>query len=190
MSSDLDQTLLASDSAKSWQVLILLQALLIYWAVRYTVDLNYGTVIEGVLTPIHELGHFVTQGMGQFICSLSGSLFQWGFPIAIALSFLKRADYYAASVGLFLTGVAFNCSYIYMDSTFQMEKYPDLTFVALGDGEASHDWQVVFGALGLYKGYAAVALAMKVLALGMIWAGVILGCWLLWRTIQLKAFKR
>jgi hypothetical protein len=180
----LDESLASSESARSWKVFVFLQILLAYLAVRYTADAQYSCLIDLCLAPVHEMGHFVCQGLGTFIYVLGGSLFQWGFPLAITLGFLKRRDLYAVCVGLFLMGVSISESYVYMDSSFQMEKYPNLTFVSLGDGEGVHDWQYLFGALKMYRSYTTVAMGMRVLGLLLIWMGVFGGAWLLWRMIR------
>ncbi len=88
-----------------------------------------------------------------------------------------------------MLGASLSASYQYMDSAFQMEKYPDMVFVSLSEGEASHDWQVVFGQLGLFRGYTAVALAFRLAGLAAIWAGLLGGAWVLVR-LGRKALAR
>jgi hypothetical protein len=181
-----DAALARSESAASWPLFIPLQAFLFYLSVRYSLDASYRSLIDGFLMPVHELGHPVCAAFGPFMGALGGSLFQWGLPLFVLLSFLKRGDLYAASVGLFLLGVSLSGSYQYMDSAFQMEKYPDMVFVSLGEGEVTHDWQFLFGSLGLYRGYTAVALAFRGLGLLAVWAGFLGGAALLWRMARAK----
>jgi hypothetical protein len=140
--------------------------------------------------PVHEAGHPLFAPLGPFMGALGGSLAQWGFPLFVTLGFLRRGDLYAACLGLFFLGVAINQSYQYMDSSFQMEKYPGMVFVSLGGGEAGHDWQAVFGALGWYRGYTAVALAARVAGLALMWAGLAAGAWRLWRMARAGSAPR
>jgi hypothetical protein len=182
--SPLETALLASESAQLLPVLAIIHVLLAYWAVRYTGDAAYRSVIDLVLIPIHELGHALFAPLGHLLGVLGGSLTQWGLPIAITFGFWKRRDPYAVCVGLFLVGVSFHNSCQYMDSAFQMEKYPDMTFVSVGEGQAEHDWQVIFGAMKLYRGYILVAALDRLLGLALIWGSVLRGGWLLWRMAQ------
>lgn len=187
LAAALDGALAESESGRIWALFVPVQLLLLYWAIRYSADPAYSTLIDGALMPVHELGHPIMAAFGAFMGALGGSLFQWGLPLLLTLGFLKRRDPYAVLVGLFLVGVSLNASYLYMDSTFQMEKYPDMMFVSLGDGEASHDWQVVFGALGLYRGYTVVALLFRLAGLALIWLGALGGAGALWRTARLSS---
>jgi hypothetical protein len=177
-----------SEAAAFWPLFALLHLLLLYWAMRYTADPAYRSIVDGSLMPVHEMGHPVMSVLGNFMGALGGSLFQWGLPLIVTLSFLKRGDLYGTAVGLFLLGVALSASYQYMDSAFQMEKYPDMMFVSLGEGEASHDWQHIFGQLGLYRGYTAVALLFRIGGLLFIWSGVLGGALVLWHLVR-KQFR-
>ena len=168
-------------TGRSWPFYAVLHAWLAYWALRYSLDPAFSTLIDAFLMPVHEAGHPLFRPLGHFMGALGGSLTQWGFPLFVTLGFLKRRDLYAACLGVFFLGVALNMSCCYMDSSFQMEKYPDMVFVSLGDGEAEHDWQAVFGALGWYRGYTTVALLTRAAGLTLMWGSLAAGASLLWR---------
>lgn len=184
-SSWLDEALARSENAAQAPIFVPVQVLFLYLAVRYSLDPSYRSLIDNVLVPVHEMGHPICAPFGELMGALGGSLFQWGLPLVVLLSLLRRGDLYGVSVALLFLGISLSNSYQYMDSSFQMEKYPDLVFVSLGDGPASHDWQVIFGAMGLYWGYTAVALCFRVLGLTFIWASVLAGSALLWRMLRL-----
>jgi hypothetical protein len=173
-----------SASADFWQACALLHAWLLYLAVRYSLDTQYSGLFELVLAPIHEGGHVLFGPLGMFMGVLGGSLLQWLAPLFLAAGFVRQRDLYALSFSFFLFGAALNQSYCYMDSSFQMEKYPDMVFISLGSGEAIHDWQYIFGALGLYRGYTTVALLTRAMGLGFIWLAWLAGAWVLWKMSQ------
>lgn len=173
-----------SPSAGYWQLCALLHAWLCYLAVRYSLDTEYSGVFETVLAPIHEGGHVLFRPLGEFMGILGGSLLQWLAPLFLAAGFLRQRDLYALCFSFFLFGAALNQSYCYMDSSFQMEKYPNMVFISLGSGEAIHDWQYLFGALGMYRSYTTVALLTRLLGLGFIWLAWAAGAWVLWKTAR------
>jgi hypothetical protein len=174
-------------SAGYWQVCALFHAWLLYLAVRYTGSTEYSGVFEMVLAPIHEAGHVLFGPLGEFIGILGGSLLQWLAPLFLAIGFVKQRDLYALCFSFILFGIALNQSYCYMDSSFQMEKYPNMVFVSLGSGEVVHDWQYIFGALGMYRSYTTVALLIRLLGLSFIWLAWTAGAWVLWRTARHNA---
>jgi hypothetical protein len=180
----LKAVLAGSESARLLPVFAIIHVLLFYWAFRYTADPGYHSLIDLALVPVHELGHPLFAPLGHFMGALGGSLAQWGLPVAITLGFARRRDPYAVCIGLFLGGVSIHNSCQYMDSAFQMEKYPHRVFVSLNEGEGENDWQVIFGAMGLYKGYTMVALADRLMGLALIWGSLSRGAWLLWQTAK------
>jgi hypothetical protein len=154
---------------------------LLYLALRYSADTRYGSLIDMALVPVHELGHVLFRPFGQFLGILGGSLTQWLAPLCLVGGFVKQRDLYALSAGMIFFGIALNQSYCYMDSSFQMEKYPDMVFVSLGTGEVTHDWQYIFGTLGMYHSYQGVALLTRGAALAILWLAWAFGAWVLWK---------
>jgi hypothetical protein len=177
----LDESLAASPSAPYWQICLPLQLWMLYLTCRYSADTRYTSIWEMLLTPVHEGGHMLFAPLGSFMGILGGSLAQWLAPLLLALGFWRQRDLYALSFSLSLFGIALNQSYCYMDSSFKMEKYPDMVFYSLGSGEVTHDWQYIFGSLGMYRSYEAVALCTRALGLGILWLSLAAGGWLLWK---------
>ena len=175
------RSLRESESAGIWPTLIPLQIFFAYLALRYSVDSRYSGFLDWVLVPVHEGGHAVFGLLGEFMGVWGGSLAQWLAPLALSLAFLKRADLYAASVFFYYLGLSLNSSYCYMDSAFQMEKYPEMVFVNLGGGEAVHDWQYLFGKFGMYQSYTAAASLTRGLGLLIMWVALAGGAWMLWK---------
>ena len=180
-------SLQAAPSADYWQLCALVHAWLLYLALRYTGNPRYSGFLEGVLMPIHEGGHVLFGPLGMFMGVLGGSLLQWMAPLFLAIGFIRQKDPYALSLSLFLFGASLNQSFCYMDSSFKMEQYPDMVFVSLGSGEVTHDWQYIFGALGMYRSYGTVALLTRLTGLTFVWLAWLAGAWLLWKTAQREA---
>jgi hypothetical protein len=163
-------------------LLALLHLLLLYLALRYSASSSYSTLIELALAPVHEGGHLLFSPFGEFMRILGGSLTQWLVPLLLVAGFVKQRDLYAVTAGCFLFGISLNQSFCYMDSSFQMEKYPDMVLVSLGSGEVIHDWQYLFGSLGMYNSYQAAAMATRLTGLAFMWLAWGFGAWILWKS--------
>ena len=163
--------------------------LLHLWLAKVVLSLSWdpasGSLIDTALMPIHEGGHTLFAFFGTFLAVLGGSLLQWLVPLFLVVGFVRQRDLYAICAGIVVFGVSLNSTYVYMDSAFHLEKYPDMVFVTLGDAqqEATHDWQYLFGSLGMYHSSDAVVALMRVLSLGMLWCGWLAGAWVLGQCI-------
>lgn len=156
-----------------------------------TLNPAYRSLLDTALMPIHEGGHALFSFMGTFMAVLGGSLLQWLVPLSLIVGFIRQRDVYAVCAGVIVGGVSLNSTYVYMDSAFHMEKYPDLTFVSLGDAsqEATHDWQYLFGAFRLYHESEAISAVTHALSLGLLWLGWLAGAWVLAQLISRRYLK-
>jgi hypothetical protein len=132
-----------------------------------------------VLTPFHEAGHYaIFRWFGPFIMTLGGTLGQHLMPIVVAGALLvQRRDPFGAAIFTWLLG------YSVLDMGVYMYDAYDLKLMLL-DGKTGvesdgHDWQNIFGDLGLLKhargigvfwGWAGRALMLAALS----WAGWVL----------------
>ena len=101
-----------------------------------------------VLLPFHEAGHVIFRLLGQFMMILGGSLGQLLMPIAAGYALLvNRRDPYGAALCLWLLGFSTMDMAVYMYDAYD----PKLVLLGGVTGAESdrHDWQNLFGDMGL-----------------------------------------
>lgn len=132
-----------------------------------------------VLTPFHEAGHYlIFRWFGRFIMILGGTLGQHLLPIVLGVALLwKRKDPYGAALFLWLLGYSISDMGVYMYDALD----PTLQLLGGGTGAESdgHDWQNIFGDLGLLNQAEKIGLFFGgfgkfVMTLGIAWAAVML----------------
>ena len=104
-----------------------------------------------VLLPFHEAGHYaIFRWFGPFIMTLGGTLGQHLLPIVMGYALLvQRRDRFGAALCLWLLGFSTIDMAVYMYDAFD----PQITLLGGGTGQEcdGHDWQNIFGDLGLLK---------------------------------------
>ena len=101
-----------------------------------------------VLLPFHEAGHVIFRLLGQFMMILGGSLGQLLMPIVAGYALLvNRRDPYGAALCLWLLGFSTMDMAVYMYDAYD----PKLVLLGGVTGAESdrHDWQNLFGDMGL-----------------------------------------
>lgn len=89
---------------------------------------------------VHEIGHWVTRGLGLSISIASGTLFQWAFPLIFAYSFLRRNDLFGFSfVGLWLSQNLLNSSHYCLSAVDSPR-----VIGRIGANDMLHDWVYLF----------------------------------------------
>lgn len=97
-------------------------------------------LLDNVDLAIHETGHLVFAPFGEWMGMFGGTLFQLLVPIVFVASFLRRGDWFAASVCLWWVGQnCWNIARYIADARAQ-----ELPLV--GGGE--HDWAYLLGEAG------------------------------------------
>ena len=132
-----------------------------------------------VLLPFHEAGHYALfRWFGQFIMTLGGTLGQHLMPIVLGVSFLvKRRDPFGAALFLWLLGFSTIDMAVYMYDAFD----PQLMLLGGRTGAESdgHDWQNIFGDLGLLRKARGIGLFFgwvgnAIMVAALLWAGLVL----------------
>ena len=131
-----------------------------------------------VLTPFHEAGHYlIFRWFGQFIMILGGTLGQHLMPVVLAGALLvKRRDPFGAALFTWLLGYSVVMMAVYMFDAFD----PRMTLLdgRTGADSDGHDWQNIFGDLGLLGHARGIGiffgLAGRAIMIGsLVWAGAI-----------------
>jgi hypothetical protein len=135
--------------------------------------------LHSVLLPFHEAGHYlIFRWFGQFIMTLGGALGQLGMPIVVGYALLvQRRDPYGAALCFWLLGFSTADTAIYMYDAFD----PKLMLLGGKTGAESdgHDWQNLFGDMGLLKRARGIGMFFGVLGMAMMLAGLAWAGWVL-----------
>jgi hypothetical protein len=133
-------------------------------------DIRNGTVgsdfLHMVLLPFHEAGHYaIFRWFGQFIMTLGGTLGQHLMPIVFAIALLRQRDPFGAALLSWLLGFSTIDMAVYMYDAFD----PKLVLLggATGAESDSHDWQNIFGDLGLLRRARGIGLFFGVCGMAM-----------------------
>ena len=136
--------------------------------------------LHSILIPFHEAGHYaIFRWFGEFIIILGGTLGQHLLPIVLGGALLwKRRDPFGAAIFFWLLGYSVVDMGVYMYDAFD----PKLALIGGGTGADSdgHDWQNIFGDLGLLKRARGIGIffgwfGKALMLLGLVWA-----TWMIW----------
>ncbi|NOR55037.1 MAG: hypothetical protein GQ531_02395 [Sulfurovum sp.] len=114
-----------------------------------TIFTLYQFIINQTLGIVHEGGHGVCYILPcpKFMGVFNGTLFQWLFPLGIALYYKRKHNMMAFYAGLFILSISLDYSAWYM-STAQQGAYVPAAKSFLGvDG--LHDFHYIFTTLGV-----------------------------------------
>jgi hypothetical protein len=132
-------------------------------------------MIDLVFVPVHEGGHLLFQGFGEWLHVAGGTLLQLFAPFALAVYFAFRRQ---------VQGTAF-CAFFFFEQFLPIATYmadarsQELPLLTVGNPEfVEHDWFVMFSRLGVLQHDTAIAGFVRMLG----WLGM-LGtvAWLAWR---------
>jgi hypothetical protein len=149
------------------------------WA---TNDVRAGEIgsafLHMILLPFHEAGHYlIFRWFGDFITILGGTLGQHLLPIVAGIALLRQRDPFGAALCLWLLGFSTVDMAIYMYDAFD----PKLTLLGGATGQESdgHDWQNLFGDMGLLRRSRGIALffafvGYATMVAGLAWAALVL----------------
>jgi hypothetical protein len=154
---------------------IIFYALFLYQAARGTGIL---LLMDGVFIPIHEGGHLLFRFFGEFISVAGGTILQLLVPALLAIYFLFHRQAQGVAFCLFFFFEQFLPISTYMADARAME----LPLLSIGGGDdVIHDWNYLFGKMGLLAHDTQIAGAVRFLGwLGML--GVV--TWLVWRGLN------
>lgn len=150
------EALREADDAKLWPVRAAALVVFALWTLWIWRDshIRAGAVgspfLHMVLLPFHEAGHVLFRWFGSFVMTLGGTLGQHLLPIVAGVALLRqRGDAFGAALCLWLLGVSTMDMAVYMYDAYD----PKITLLGGRTGAESdgHDWQNIFGDLGLLK---------------------------------------
>lgn len=154
------------------------------WAIFASIDIRHGEagsfILWAVLTPFHEAGHYlIFRWFGQFIMILGGTLGQHLMPLTCAAALLlQRRDPFGASLFMWLFGFSLVMMAVYMYDAFD----PQIMLLDGRTGAESdgHDWQNIFGDLGLLPRARGIGIFFGWAGRAVMTGALVWGAWLLW----------
>ena len=172
-------------SKAAWRARAATLAAFTLWTAWIWVDLDIrggraGSVfLHMILLPFHEAGHYaIFRWFGEFIMSLGGTLGQHLMPTVLAGALLiQRRDPFGAALFFWLLGFSTIDMAVYMYDAFD----PKLMLLGGATGAESdgHDWQNIFGDLGLLRRAKGIGLffggvGMALMLAALAWAARLL----------------
>ena len=154
------------------------------WLIWRDVDVPVGEsgsrFLHLVLTPFHEAGHYlIFRWFGRFIMILGGTLGQHLMPMVLAGALLiKRRDPFGAALFTWLLGYSIIDMGVYMYDAYD----PALMLLDGRTGAESdgHDWQNIFGDLGLIRNARGIGLFFGWVGKAVMVAALAWAAWMLW----------
>lgn len=117
-----------------------------FWDPKYAFE----SLFAGINLGIHEGGHLLFRGCGEFIGVSGGTFLQLAAPTGSMFMFLKQRDYFAIAVCFGWLSTNLMATAVYMADA-ELMNLPLVT-VGGGGGEVIHDWRYLFSHLGLLSG--------------------------------------
>jgi hypothetical protein len=135
-------------------------------------------MIDLVFIPIHEGGHLLFHYFGEFLGIAGGTLLQLGVPLMLATYFIFQRQVQGAAFCLFFFFEQFLPVATYMADA-RAQQLPLLT---VGDADyVIHDWNYLFGKLGVLQHDTQIAMAMRVMG----WIGMLATTgWMVYRSLR------
>jgi hypothetical protein len=169
----------------NWIARIVTLGVFLLWTLWIWRDLNIPAGEAGsrflhvILLPFHEAGHYaIFRWFGQFIMILGGTLGQHLMPIVLGGALLiQRRDPFGAALFLWLLGFSTIDMAVYMYDAFD----PQLQLLGGGTGAESdgHDWQNLFGDLGLLRRAKGIGLFFGWVGMATMLAALAWAAWVL-----------
>jgi hypothetical protein len=161
---------------------------LIGWSIFYAFVLyellsggDFPKYMDGVFVPVHEGGHIIFGWFGQFIAVAGGTFLQLAAPAMLAIYFAFRRQPQGVTFCMFFFFEQFGPIATYMADA-RAQELPLLT-VGSGD-DVIHDWNYLFGKLGVLAHDTQIASAMRVIG----WLGMLaIVAWFVWRGLTQTA---
>jgi hypothetical protein len=134
--------------------------------------------IDLVFVPIHEGGHLLFRFFGEFLAVAGGTILQLGVPLMLAAFFTFQRQ---------VPGTAF-CVFFFFEQFLPIATYMadararELPLLTVNDSDdVIHDWNYLFGRLGVLDHDTQIAQAARVLG----WIGMVATLtWFVWRSLR------
>ena len=126
---------------------------LAYVGVQHLRDTLYNSWFGGLTFGLHEFGHVLFSGLGEFMAIAGGSITQLAVPLIGVVMLLYQRDYFGIAVaGCWESFSLYNLA-TYIGDAQVMQ----LPLVSIGGGDAYHDWEYLLVHMGMIEHDAKIA---------------------------------
>jgi len=136
----------------------------IAWSAFYALFLLYAArcsgeflFIDNVNLPIHEGGHLLFSYCGHWLMVAGGTILQWAAPLMLAVIFWRQRQ----MAGLVFCLFFFFENWLYTATYMADARALELPLVAVGGGDAEHDWNYLFTSLGCLEADTRIAACVR-----------------------------
>jgi hypothetical protein len=148
-----------------------------YVGVQHVRDPLYNSWFGGLIFGLHEFGHVLFSGFGEFMAVAGGSIFQLAVPLISVGMFLYQRDYFGIAVaGCWESFSLYNLA-TYIGDAQAME----LPLLSIGGGDAYHDWEYLLVHLGMLEHDAKIATITRGIGFVVLIGSWIWGAWVCYR---------
>lgn len=156
---------------------------LAYAGVHHMRDQLYSSWFGGLTFGLHEFGHVLFSGFGEFMSIAGGSITQLAVPLIGIGMLLYQRDYFGIAVaGCWESFSLYNLA-TYIGDAQVMQ----LPLVSIGGGDAYHDWEYLLVHLGLIEHDAKIAAMTRGLGFVMLLVSWSWGAWVCYRMLRKPA---
>jgi len=173
-----------NSAGKLWQPRALLLLICAFIFFQHLRDPLYGGIAKGLNLAIHEMGHVFFGFFGnEFLMIAGGTILQLAAPLVAFWMFYRQRDYFALAITFcWLATNLFDVAAYAGDAQLQ-----NLPLVSIGGGDPEHDWAYLLDHTGLLRHDAAIAGAIRALAIVCFVVGLWYGAWLVREMAMNKA---
>lgn len=133
---------------------------------------NYRTLLDIVIFPIHEVGHYLFIPFGRFMTIAGGTIMQILVPVFCTITFFGRGERFSAAVTTMWLGNSLFGVSIYARDAIYME-LPLSNFSGPSENKEGHDWHNMLMATNMLPHTDLVANFFVVLGVIASLAGII-----------------
>jgi len=171
---------------RSWFVRVPVWLYLAYVGVeQFREPETYSSLFAAINLGVHEGGHILFRPLGDFLHIAGGTIAQLSAPVISMFILAKQRDYFGITfcfgwLSTNLIGVG-----IYMADARDMA-LPLVTAEGAGSGNAFiiHDWNYLFGRLGLLDDDTAIGLFTRGLGSAAMIVALLGGAWIMWEMFR------
>ena len=171
----------------TWYLRLPLWLYLAYVGVRqFFQPVDYSSLFAPINMCIHEGGHVLFHVFPDFIHVAAGTLAQLAAPVAAAVILAKQRDPFGMTVCLGWLSTNFVGVGVYMADA-RARELPLVTAEGIGSTKATiHDWEYLFGQLGLLPYDTAIGLFMRTVGSALMLLALASGAWIMWEMAKVN----
>lgn len=157
-------------------IVLLVWGIYVFYKV-YSKEFIWWNPLQYLDLGIHEIGHWLTVGLGMNVSVAMGTGAQWLLPFGIMVAFLRAREFFGIVFCFSWLALSFQHSAWYCSTATEM----GLVIGHIGEGELYHDWNYMLSHLGILDYDFTISQWIWRVALFWDLIFLILGSWLVFK---------